>query len=61
MGHVISTVNKIEELCSTTPFGQYFKNILPEVANNFEEFAKTTLSETNQIQETLLVSITSGT
>ncbi|KAG5873024.1 hypothetical protein JTB14_012624 [Gonioctena quinquepunctata] len=54
MGHLISIVNKIVELCSTTSLGQYLKNHLPEVAKSLEEFQETTLRETNKIQETLL-------
>ncbi|CAH1119628.1 unnamed protein product [Phaedon cochleariae] len=54
MGHLISLVNKIVELCSTTALGQYIKDHLPDVAKYLDEFKETTLSETNKIQETLL-------
>lgn len=56
MGHLISLVNKIVELCSSTPLGQYLKDNLPDVAKSLDEFKETTLSETNKVQETLLVS-----
>uniref|UniRef100_V5G4U0 Serine/threonine-protein phosphatase 6 regulatory subunit 3 n=1 Tax=Anoplophora glabripennis TaxID=217634 RepID=V5G4U0_ANOGL len=54
MGHLISIVNKIVDLCSNTALGQYLKDNLPDVAKTLNDFKDTTLSETNKIQETLL-------
>ncbi|KAJ8985553.1 hypothetical protein NQ317_019937 [Molorchus minor] len=54
MGHLISMLNKIVELCSHTSLGQYLKDNLPDVAKSLDEFGETTLNETNKIQETLL-------
>ncbi|VEN40012.1 unnamed protein product [Callosobruchus maculatus] len=54
MGHLISLVNSIVELCSNTCLGQYLKEQLPDVAQSLDEFKETTLSETNKIQDTLL-------
>ncbi|CAH1990070.1 unnamed protein product [Acanthoscelides obtectus] len=54
MGHLISLMNSIVELCSSTCLGQYLKEQLPEVAKSLDEFKETTLSETNKIQDTLL-------
>lgn len=56
MGHVISMVNKIVELCSTTSLGEYLKDNLTELSKTLDEFKETTLEETNKIQATLLVS-----
>lgn len=58
MGHVISMVNKIVELCSSTSLGQYLKDNLPDVSKYLEEFKESTLEETNKIQAMLLVSFT---
>lgn len=55
MGHVISMVNKIVELCSSTYLGQYLKDNLPEVYKYLDDF-KETIDETNKLQATLLVS-----
>lgn len=57
MGHLISIVNKIVDLCSNTALGQYLKDNLPDLAKTLNDFKDTTLSETNKIQETLLVII----
>lgn len=57
MGHVISMVNRIVEMCSNSSLGQYLKDNLPEVSKYLEEFKETTLEETNKIQATLLVSL----
>lgn len=57
MGHVISMVNKIVELCSTTSLGQYLKDNMSDISKNLEDFKETTLEETNKIQSTLLVSV----
>nr|CAH7754764.1 unnamed protein product [Callosobruchus chinensis] len=54
MGHLISLVNSIVDLCSNTCLGQYLKEQLPEVAQSLDEFKETTLSEANKIQDTLL-------
>ncbi|KAJ8919864.1 hypothetical protein NQ315_006393 [Exocentrus adspersus] len=54
MGHLISIVNKVVDLCSSTSLGQYLKDRLPDVANALNEFKDTTLNEVNKIQETLL-------
>lgn len=53
MGHLISIMNKIVNLCNNS-LGQYLKDNLPEVAKSLDEFKDTTLDETNKIQETLL-------
>lgn len=55
MGHLISIMNKIVDLCDTS-FGQFLKDNLPDVAKSLDEFKETTLNETNKLQETLLVS-----
>lgn len=55
MGHLISTVNKIVNLCSNTFLGQYLKDNLPEVAKNLDEFKDSTLKEVNGTYDTLLV------
>ncbi|CAH0547223.1 unnamed protein product [Brassicogethes aeneus] len=54
MGHLISIVNKLDELCSIISLGQYITDNLPEVAKSLEEFKETTLSETNKLQDSLL-------
>ncbi|CAH1101173.1 unnamed protein product [Psylliodes chrysocephalus] len=53
MGHLISIMNKIVDLCDTS-FGQFLKDNLPDVAKSLDEFKETTLNETNKLQETLL-------
>ncbi|XP_063910492.1 serine/threonine-protein phosphatase 6 regulatory subunit 3 isoform X1 [Zophobas morio] len=54
MGHLISIINKIVELCSDTSLGKYLLDNLPEVAKSLDEFKESTLKETNAIQDTLL-------
>ncbi|XP_008200387.1 serine/threonine-protein phosphatase 6 regulatory subunit 3 isoform X2 [Tribolium castaneum] len=54
MGHLISIINKVVELCSNTSLGKYLIDNLPEVAKNLDEFKETTLKETNSVQDTLL-------
>lgn len=56
MGHLISILNKLVDLCSSISLGEYFKTNLPEVAKSLDEFKETTLSETNKLQDSLLVS-----
>ncbi|CAG9856182.1 unnamed protein product [Phyllotreta striolata] len=53
MGHLISIMNKIVDLCNA-PLGQYLKDNLPDVAKSLEEFKESTLAETNKTQESLL-------
>ncbi|XP_019865401.1 serine/threonine-protein phosphatase 6 regulatory subunit 3 isoform X2 [Aethina tumida] len=54
MGHLISILNKLVDLCSSISLGEYFKTNLPEVAKSLDEFKETTLSETNKLQDSLL-------
>lgn len=55
MGHLISIINKIVELCSNTSLGKYLIDNLPEVAKLLDEFKESTLKDTNAVQDTLLV------
>ncbi|RZC37515.1 serine/threonine-protein phosphatase 6 regulatory subunit 3, partial [Asbolus verrucosus] len=54
MGHLISIINKIVDLCSNTPLGKYLIDNLPEVAKSLDEFKESTLKETNAVQDSLL-------
>ncbi|XP_050517799.1 serine/threonine-protein phosphatase 6 regulatory subunit 3 isoform X1 [Diabrotica virgifera virgifera] len=53
MGHLISIMNKIVDLCNNS-LGQYLKDNLPDVAKSLDEFKENTLAETNSVQRCLL-------
>lgn len=57
MGHLISIMNNIIELCSSTSIGQYLKDLKPDTAQDLETFKETTLSQVNLEQQKLLAGV----
>ncbi|XP_060519578.1 serine/threonine-protein phosphatase 6 regulatory subunit 3 isoform X2 [Cylas formicarius] len=54
MGHVISIVNNLVELCESTPLGKNLQIWQPETVKLLDVFKETTLAETNKMQDIVL-------